>query len=350
MEVRCAVIGLGRQGYRHAVNLANYVPGAKLMAVCDAIPEYTEQVARELGVAHWSTSPFEVLDRDDVDAVVVATPTNTHALLLQEVARRGKALFVEKPLSLDLGEAANAVRSVEASGIICQVGFMRRFSPDYAYMEQHIRKGTIGQPLYFKAVSRDAEAPTATYVASSGGIFADQSIHDYDIARFLMNDEVTEVTAVGSVLYSKYVADYGDVDQAITYLRFQGGGAGDIEACRNAFYGYDIRGEVIGTEGTLALAGLRANQVALLRPGSEKFDTVPGFLERFSEAYVLELQHFIDSVRNQTPPRVGVMDGYRALAIAQAARSSYESGGSFPVPELTPIAATSVACRRTGGE
>jgi len=335
--VRCGVIGLGRLGYRHAVNLAHHISGAKLTAVCDTVPGRAERVAHELGTPNWSDDPLAILDRDDVDAVVVVTPTDTHGWFVDAVAARKKALFLEKPLSLDLNEAERSVRSVESSGVICQIGFMRRFSPDYAYMRQHIQKGTIGRPLYFKGMSRDPVAPPIEYVATSGGIFADQSIHDYDIARYLMGDEVVEVTAVGSVLYSKEVAKYGDVDQALTYMRFASGTAGDVEACRNAFYGYDIRAEVVGTEGTLSLTSAHINQVALLRAGRESFDTVPGFLERFSEAYVLELQHFVDSIVAGTVPSVGVIDGFQALAIAVAAQKSCLDGCKVPVPPLAKI-------------
>ena len=330
--VRCGVIGLGRLGYRHAANLAHHVSGAKVTAVCDTVPGRAEQTARELGVPAFTEAPVALLDRDDVDAVVVVTPTSTHGWFVDAVAQRKKALFLEKPLSLNLDEALRAVGAVRESGILCQLGFMRRFSPDYAHMEHHIKKGTIGKPLYFKGISRDPLAPPLDYVATSGGIFADQSIHDYDIARFLMGDEVVDVTAVGSILYSAEVANYGDVDQAITYLRFASGSAGDVEACRNAFYGYDIRAEVIGTEGTLSLASTHSNQVALLRPGRESYETIPGFLERFSEAYVIELQHFIECVKTGTNPSVGVVDGYHALAVAQAAQMSYQQGCRKSVP------------------
>ncbi|WP_051663345.1 inositol 2-dehydrogenase [Alicyclobacillus macrosporangiidus] len=333
-DVRCAVLGLGRLGYRHAVNLATKVRGAKVTAVADAIPAVAERVARELDVAVWTTNPDELIERDDVDAVVVVTPTDTHAEYAQRVARAGKALFLEKPLTLDVDQALETVAVVQRSGILCQLGFMRRFDPAYAHARARIAAGDIGRPLYFKAVSRDPSAPPEAYVAVSGGIYLDQSIHDYDIARFLMGDEITEVTALGSVLYSTEVAKYGDVDQALTYVRFAGGGAGDIEAYRNAFYGYDIRAEVLGTEGAIVVSGLQHHQVKLLGKSGAHHDIVPGFIERFETAYVAEMEHFIDCVRNNVRPGVGVEDGYAALAVGIAARESYREGGRVQVQHL----------------
>ncbi|MFD1676276.1 inositol 2-dehydrogenase [Alicyclobacillus fodiniaquatilis] len=335
--VRCAVFGLGRLGHQHAINLATRVPGAKLVAVLDSVPELAEKTARELGVQRWSTEPDELLAATDIDAIFVVTPTSTHATLAKKVAESGKALFLEKPVSLDLEEAAATVHAVEASGILCQLGFMRRFDPAYKAAKAQIAAGAIGEPLYFKGISRDPQAPPETYVAASGGIFADQSIHDYDIARFMMEREVTSVSAVGSVLYSKEVARYNDVDQALSYLRFEGGAAGDIEAYRNAFYGYDIRAEILGTEGTLVVSGLRQQNVTLLSNRGSNYEILPGFIERFKEAYVDELIAFIQCVQQGERPSVGVRDGYQALAIATAAKRSYQEKREVAVPGLNEV-------------
>jgi scyllo-inositol 2-dehydrogenase (NAD+) len=334
-EIRCAVLGLGRLGYRHAVNVATKVEGAKLVAVSDAVPQRAEEVARELNVPFWSTNPDEILNRDDIDAVLVVTPTATHAELANKVAKTGKALFLEKPLSLNLDEAAEAMQVVESSGIICQLGFMRRFDPAYKNAYDRIVAGDIGEPLYFKAVTRDPVPPHEAFIAASGGIYADLSIHDYDIARFLMRREVVQVTALGSVVWAKEFEKYGDVDQAITYLNFEGGAAGDCEGYRNAFYGYDIRAEVLGTEGTIVVSGLRQYNVTLLQPKRGSFDILPGFTERFEDAYVREIEDFVDCVRTNRKPSVGVFDGYQALAIASAARKSFVEQRKVSVQSLS---------------
>ncbi len=329
--VRCAVLGLGRLGYRHAVKLATKVKGAELVAVADVVPGITEKVAKELDVPLWTTNPEELIDRDDIDAVVVVTPSDTHARLAKKVAHAGKKLFLEKPLSTNVEEALEVVKVIDETGIYCQLGFMRRYDPAYSHAKQRILAGDIGTPLYFKGISRDPSAPPENYIAASGGIFFDQSIHDFDIARFLMDQEITEVTAVGSILYSKEMAKYQDVDQAITYLRFADGAAGDVEAYRNAFYGYDIRAEIIGTEGTLAISGLHHHNVHLLKPNQASHDIVPGFIERFEDAYLIELETFIHNIQNGLPSEVTAFDGYAALAIAKAAQTSEHEGRAVAV-------------------
>ncbi len=329
--IRCAVLGLGRQGYCHAVNIATHVRGAELVAVSDVLPSSAQRTAEQLGVKWWTTNPAEVIQSDEIDAIIVATPTNTHARLAVEVARAGKALFLEKPLSLDLDEAKMAMDAVSAAGIACQLGFMRRFDPAYAEARRRIAAGDIGQPLYIKAVSRDPQAPPASYIATSGGIFKDQSIHDYDIARFLLGDEVVEVTGLGSVLFTKEAEQHNDVDQALTYLRFACGASGDIEAYRNCFYGYDIRAEVLGTKGAIVVSGIQQHNVTILRDQRSSFDITPGFLERFKDAYLIEMQAFVDCLLEGEQPSVGVLDGLRALEIASAAQASREQKGPVAV-------------------
>jgi scyllo-inositol 2-dehydrogenase (NAD+) len=325
-DIRCAVLGLGRLGYRHTVNLATKVRGAKLVAVSDVIPEVTERVARELDVPIWTTNPEELIERDDIDAFIVVTPNDTHAMFATKVAQAGKQLFLEKPLSTSMEEAIEVVKVVKENSIYCQLGFMRRYDPAYTYAKNRIQAGDIGKPLYFKGITRDPKAPPENFIAASGGIFLDQSIHDFDIARYLMGQEVTEVTAIGSILYSKVMEKYNDVDQAITYLRFTDGASGDVEAYRNAFYGYDVRAEVIGTEGTLFIAGLQHHNVSILKPNQSSHDIVPGFLERFEDAYLIELEAFIQHIQDGQPSEVTAYDGYAALAIGTAARKSQHDG------------------------
>jgi scyllo-inositol 2-dehydrogenase (NAD+) len=321
-EIRCAVLGLGRLGYLHAVNVATKIKGSRLVAVSDVVAETASRVAQELDVPFWSMDPDEVINREDVDAVIVVTPTTTHAEIAKKVARAKKALFLEKPIALDINEAHETAAEIEKSGIICQLGFMRRFDPGYEYAKQRILAGDIGKPLYFKGCTRDPRMAHESYVATCGGIFADLNIHDFDIARYLMGQEIVEITAMGSVLYSEIAAKYNDVDQAISYLRFDSGAAGDVEGYRNAFYGYDIRAEIMGTEGTIVVSGIQNHSVTLLHPNRGSYDIIPFFMERFEVAYLREMEHFIASVQNNEQPSVGARDGVIALAVALAARQS----------------------------
>lgn len=325
-SIRCAVLGLGRLGYWHAENLVAKVKGAKLAAVVDPLPGQAEKTARELGVPAFRQSPVEVMEDPDVDAVIIATPTSTHADMIKLAATHGKHVFVEKPITSHLEEADELIEIIGKHGVHCMVGFMRRFDPAYAEAKRRIIAGDIGKPIYYKGISRDPGSPPPEFIKHSGGIFLDLSIHDYDIARFLLHADVESVSAHGRILIHDFMQEFHDVDQAITYLTFDSGAAGDIEASRNASYGYDIRGEVVGTEGTLLIGSHKQHDVHILNAHGKTHDIVPAFPQRFKDSYLLEMEHFIESLRQGKQPSVTAMDGRKALEIAAAAKRSFETG------------------------
>ncbi|MFJ9500687.1 inositol 2-dehydrogenase [Brevibacillus centrosporus] len=327
-KIRCAVLGLGRLGYWHAENLAAKVKGAKLASVVDPLAGQAEKVARELGVAAFSQFPEEVMADPAIDAVIIATPTSTHAEMIKLAATHGKHIFVEKPITSRLDLADELIEVIEKQGVHCMVGFMRRFDPAYAEAKRRIFAGDIGKPIYYKGISRDPGSPPPEFIRHSGGIFLDLSIHDYDIARFLLDAEVESVSAHGRILLHDFMQEFSDVDQAITYLTFDSGAAGDIEASRNASYGYDIRGEVVGTEGTLMIGSHKYHDVHILNAQGKTHGIVPAFPQRFRESYLLEMEHFIESLRKGQKPSVTQQDGRAALAIAIAARQSFEAGAA----------------------
>lgn len=324
-RIRCAVLGLGRLGYWHAENLMTKIKGAELSCIADPFANQAEKLANELGVKNWTKDPSEVFANDELDAVIIATPTSTHASMIKQAATHKKHIFVEKPITHDLEESDEVIQVIQENRVYCQVGFMRRFDPAYAEAKRRILAGDIGKPIYFKGVSRDPGSPPAEFIKNSGGIFLDMSIHDYDIARFLMESEVTSVSSHGNILVNTFMEEFHDVDQALTYLTFASGAAADIEASRNAFYGYDIRGEVIGTEGTIAIGSLRYHDVKVLTKKGSTHDIVPAFPERFADAYQRELSHFIECLQNGEEPAVTAVDGKMALEIAVAAKKSFES-------------------------
>ncbi|NOU96131.1 inositol 2-dehydrogenase [Paenibacillus sp. LMG 31456] len=333
-KIRVAVIGLGRLGYWHAENLAGRINNAELACVVDADPQRAEKVAFELGVGRWSDDPVEVIESEDMDAVVIATPTGTHAELIKKAAQCGKAIFVEKPLTLHLEEADDVILAVAKYNVKCQVGFMRRFDPAYAEAKKRIAAGDIGKPIYFKAVSRDPSSPPAEFIRNSGGIYLDMAIHDYDLARFLMNSEVEAVSAHGAVLVHSFMKELHDSDQSLTYMRFDSGAAGDVEASRNALYGYDIRGEVVGTEGTIQIGSLQHHDLRILTLKGSTHDIIPSFPERFKDAYQLEMKHFIDCIHHGELPSVTAGDGKAALEIAKAATRSFKIGREVKLKDL----------------
>ncbi|MFC0469062.1 Gfo/Idh/MocA family oxidoreductase [Halalkalibacter kiskunsagensis] len=324
-KVRTAVFGLGRLGYWHAVNVAKS-RNAELVALCDVNLEAAEKIAAELDVPSFTNNPEEIFQDDQIEAVVVASPTNTHFDLLSKASATGKAIFVEKPLTIDLQEAFEIKKILESNNTICQVGFMRRFDPAYDAAKKRIDAGDIGKPIYFRGISRDPVAPHESFIEHSGGLFIDVAIHDFDIARYLMNSEVSSVSSHGRVLKYPFMEKYGDVDQSLTYMEFATGAAGDAEASRNAYYGYDIRAEVIGTEGSIFIGNLRQHDIQVLTKAGNTHDILPDFPTRFTDAYSLELEDFFRVVIEKAVPRVTVEDGVKALEIAYAATEAFKTG------------------------
>lgn len=330
-KVRCAVLGLGRLGIKHAETIAHRVDGAELQTVCDPTGSIAEDAARRLGAARWTPDWTEVLHDPSIDAIVVTTPTTTHAEIVVAAAAAGKAIFVEKPLTGSLAEAELVTRALEEHKAFCQVGFMRRFDPDYAEAHRRIKAGDIGRPIYFKAVARDPYSPPPEFIGRSGGMFIDMAVHDFDLARFLIGSEVTSVAAHGAVLVNEFMRALGDVDQALAFIKFASGAAGDVEASRNAYYGYDVRAEIIGTEGTLQVGSVQQRQLQILTPAGRTHAIFPMFPERFTDAFTNELQAFVNCVRRQEPSPVTAADANKALEIAVAAQRSLETGHEVKV-------------------
>lgn len=323
--IRCAVIGLGRLGYWHAENLAQSVKGAELVAVADPLEGRAEQVARELGVRKWTQNPDEVFEDTEIDAVAIITPTSTHSEMIKKAAIHKKHIFTEKPITETLEQADEVIGIIQMNNVFCQVGFMKRFDPAYVEAKRRIEAGEIGKPLYFKGITRDGNTPPPAFIKNSGGLYLDFSIHDYDTARFFLNAEVKDVTAHGSVVQHEYVKEYNDVDQALTYLTFDSGAAADIEASRNAHYGYDVRAEIIGSEGAIQIGSMRNHDLYVLKNNGRSHDILPDFATQFGDAYLQEMVSFIDQLRKGQAPLVSEMDGKIALEIAVAATESYRS-------------------------
>jgi scyllo-inositol 2-dehydrogenase (NAD+) len=324
-KIRCAIIGIGRLGYVHAENIASRIKGAQLVTVVASRKESAEKAARELGVEKWTTDPQDVFEDSTIDAVIIVTPTKTHADLILRAARHGKHIFVDKPLTETLEEADEVIKAIQKNNVICQVGFMRRFDPSYAEAKRRIVNGDIGQPLYFKGLSRDPGSPPEEYIKTSGGIFLDLSVHDYDIARFLVGDEVESVQTYGTVLVHPFMKKYRDVDQGVTVLQFKNGVLADIEGSRNSTFGYDIRGEVVGTEGAIQIGSLQNHNNIILTNKGSYHDNIPSFQSKFKAAFLLELEHFIECLLEKKAPLINEVDGKIALEIAIAATDSFKT-------------------------
>ncbi len=333
-----AVIGLGRMGRIYARLLARQIEDARLAAVVDVRLEAARTVGETYGVPAYTE--FEpVLSDPTIPAVIVATPTATHREVVTAAAQAGKAIFCEKPTALTLEETDAMLEAVDAAGVPFQIGFMRRFDAGYAAAKRQIDDGAIGRPVTFKSIGRDPFCPDLAYAnpSVSGGLIVDMAIHDFDLARWLMGDEVTRVYAEGGVLAFPELATVGDIDNAVISLRFAGGALGQVEVSRNALYGYDIRTEVLGTEGALLIGYHRQTPVTVLTKEGACHDVVPYIWERFAPAYQAEIEHFVHCVCRGEVPLVTGRDGRAALAIALAATRSFHEGRPITLEEYTTV-------------
>jgi inositol 2-dehydrogenase len=318
-------------GQLYARMLAAHVSGVDLYAIAEVNKQTQTQMADELNVANRFTDALELLALPELDAVVITTPTSTHYDLVIAAAGAGKAIFCEKPLALTLEETWSALDAVTRAQVPLQIGFMRRFDAAYKKAKALIDSGQIGSPVTFKSVGRDPFCPNPLYAdpAKSGGLIIDMAIHDFDLARWLMGSEVERVSAEGTTLVCKVLESVGDIDNAVINLRFASGALGNVEVSRNAFYGYDIRTEVLGSEGAVMIGVHQHTPVLLLTRAGAQYDITPYLMERFGDAYKSQLQSFVDCLKNGQAPLVSGADALAAYEIGVAATQSYQTG--FPV-------------------
>ena len=335
-RLKIGVIGLGRMGQLYARTLATQISGGQLYAIAEPDEQTRTVLTDEFGVSHSFAHAQELLALPALDAVVIATPTKTHAELVIAAAHAGKAIFCEKPLALTLEETRKVLNIVAQTDVLLQVGFMRRFDAAYLKAKTLIAEGKIGRPVTFKSIGRDPFCPRKEFAnpALSGGLILDMGIHDFDLARWLMANEVERVSAEGTLLVCDQLKEVGDIDNAVINLRFTNGALGNVEVSRNAFYGYDIRTEVLGSEGAITIGTQQHTPVVLLTRDGAQHDLVPYLMERFGEAYRAQIQHFVDCLHNGQSPSVGGSDALAALEIGVAATRAYQMNRIVALDEL----------------
>ena len=320
------LVGLGRLGSLYAQYFTTRITGSRLYAVSDVRPEAVAAITAAYGVKGYND--YQALVNDPgVDAVVVMTPTKLHCQVVVAAAKAGKAIFCEKPLSLDLNEAEEMKAAVANSGVFFQLGFMRRFDKAYAAAKKKIDEGVIGTPVIFKSSSKDQLPPPIDYLrpANSGGLFIDMGIHDFDLARWYMGD-VKSAFSVGNAIAFPEIAKVGDAENALTSLTFSSGAIGMISLSRIGIYGYAIHTEIVGTKGTLQIGYDRETAILVMTKDTIAHDTVPGFYERFEQAYLTQLNDFVGNLRDGKPAPIVCDDGIAAQRIALAATRSLHSG------------------------
>jgi scyllo-inositol 2-dehydrogenase (NAD+) len=337
--IRIGLIGLGRMGGFYARTVARLGPRVELYAVADPDQRARASVETELGLTRVFDYHEAVLALAEIDAVIIASPTSTHAEVVIAAAQAGKAVFCEKPLALSLADTQATLAAVERARVPMQVGFMRRFDPAYRQAYESIKGGQIGQPVTFKGVGRDPTCPPLDYAnpAHSGGLVVDMGIHDFDLARWLMSSEVERVSAEGTLLACAQLAGVGDIDNAVINLRFENGAIGNVDLSRNARYGYDVRTEVLGAAGAVIVGGLTdpaVNGVQLFRPAAAQADQTPFFVRRFAAAYTAQIDYFVDCLEQDWQPSVGGQEARAAFEIAHAATLSWQTGRPVALAEL----------------
>jgi myo-inositol 2-dehydrogenase/D-chiro-inositol 1-dehydrogenase len=307
-------------GRIHAENLRRS-PSVELVRVVDADEEHARRVATELDVV-WSTDFDELLADPQLEAVVIVTPTAEHAPMIQRAAAAGKHVFCEKPLASDVETTVAAIDAARAAGIKLQVGLHRRFDPDYAAAKARIASGDLGDVFFLRSALREMRPPSLDFIATSGGIFVDVTIHDLDTARWLAG-EIEEVTAFGTVASELPFAEAGDVDTAVVALRFANGALGVIDNSRVAGYGFECSTEVVGSKATIRVDRHRRGGNEWLTPGVASVDWIADFTERFAEAYALELEDFATAIREDRQVAVSGEDALAAFVLAQACDRSF---------------------------
>jgi myo-inositol 2-dehydrogenase/D-chiro-inositol 1-dehydrogenase len=335
MTTTIGIIGAGRIGKVHAETLVTRVPEARVLAIADIMQEAAQETASRLNIPTASGDYHDILNNPDIHAVAICSATDTHSQIIIESAEAGKHIFCEKPIDFSLEKIDRALAAVEKAGVTLQIGFNRRFDPNFAKVREVIQSGQIGDIHILRITSRDPAPPPISYIKVSGGIFLDMTIHDFDMARFLVGSEVTEVYAVGAVRVDPAIGEAGDIDTAVVTLKFENGALGIIENSRKAVYGYDQRVEVFGSGGVVASENNTANRVLVGNTGGFHAPLpLYFFLERYTDSYINEMKAFIRAVEmNETPPVVGI-DGRIPVVIGLAAWKSVRENRPVKLSEI----------------
>jgi myo-inositol 2-dehydrogenase/D-chiro-inositol 1-dehydrogenase len=335
--LRMGIIGVGRIGRMHAEVLARQVPGAAVSVVHDSDEATARGVADDLGVEA-AADVEDLLAADDLDAVAICSTTQTHADFIVAAAQAGKAIFCEKPVSLDLGEVDRAMAAVRDAGVPFQIGFNRRFDPGHATVAAAVSEGSIGEPHLARISSRDPAPPSLAYLHGSGGIFLDMTIHDFDMARFVTGSEVTEVFARGAVRTDAGFRDVGDIDTAVVTLVHRNGCLTTIDNSRQAVYGYDQRVEVFGSAGVAVSENPLAHSAVVRTAEGSRGATLPYFyLERYASSYLREWEAFVRAVTSGETPPVSCVDARASLVIGLAAWRSLLERRPVGVAEVEAV-------------
>ena len=334
-QLNFGLIGAGRIGRVHAESLAFRNPDVNILAVSDIFLDSAQSCAEQYNIPSATESHYNILNNPEIDAVVICSSTDTHTQFITEAAEAGKHIFCEKPIALDLEQIDLALAAVEKAGVKLQIGFNRRFDSNFRHMRETVQSGGVGKPHILRIMSRDPAPPPIEYIKVSGGIFMDMMIHDFDLARFLLADEVEEVYTAAGVMIDPTIGEAGDVDTAVVTLKFANGAIGVIDNSRQAVYGYDQRAEVFGSKGSVEATNKTPyNTIHSTVDGVQHAKPHYFFLERYMDAYVDEMRAFVHAIKDDLPTQVTGNDGRAPVVIGHAAWLSYRENRPVKLSEI----------------
>ena len=334
-KLRIGIVGAGRIGNVHAESITYHIPEAEVVMVTDPYEEGARKLAERFGVPKYSKDYMDIINNKDVDAVLVCSPTPTHAEITIAALKAGKHVFCEKPVHTSIECIKEVQKVAEETGLKLQIGFNRRFDHNHSHVQRLVQDGTLGNVELIKITSRDPEPPSPEYAASSGGLYIDMMIHDFDMAMFLAGCDVTEVYAMGTSLVDKRIGEAGDVDTAIVTLTFANGALGVIDNSRRAAYGYDQRVEVFGSLGMAADENDGDSTVKVSTAEGVSSDKPQFFfLERYMASFTEEVKQFVAAVRNDADVPVGIHAGLMSVVLAKAAKKSLDEHRPVKISEM----------------
>jgi myo-inositol 2-dehydrogenase / D-chiro-inositol 1-dehydrogenase len=335
-KLHVGIIGAGRIGKVHAETLAFRLPEVQTLAIADVNREAAQAVAARCGIPSVTASSEAIFANPEIEAVLICSSTATHADLIVQSAQAGKHIFCEKPIAHSLTQIDRALAAVEQAGVKLQIGFNRRFDSNFTRVRHAVVSGEIGVPRMMHIISRDPAPPPLSYIRVSGGMFLDMTIHDFDMARFLIGDEVDEIYTSGGVMVDPEIGKAGDLDTALIVMTFKNGVIATIDNSRQAAYGYDQRVEILGSLGSIATGNNYPNQ-AVVSTGTEVRKDLPlnFFMDRYTESFTSELRSFVEAVREGWPTAVTGIDGRIPVVMGLAARKSYDEHRPVRLEEIT---------------
>ena len=330
-RVKIGSVGLGRLGLKHAENIASNIVGAELTALCDLDEKKLKETADKLGVKHRCNNFEELINIKELDAIVLVSPSALHTSQISKALSKGKHVFSEKPLGINVEECKQAEKAVEKyPDLVFMLGFMRRFDESYQYAHKKVKSGEIGRPVLFRSYSQDPDKfidGAIAFAEHSGGQFLDMAVHDIDLARWFLNDEPETVYAMGGCYAYKEFAKYKDGDNVSCLMKFKNEAMCFLFAGRTAPHGYNVETEIIGTKGILRIASVpQKNHVEILDEYGVRRECSENFLERFEKSYCNEIQEFVNCILEKRKPSVSVYDGTRVSEIAYKCKESFETG------------------------